>query len=121
DRLVFEHAIPEERVRVLLNFVDLQRFKPRGPLPARPTRALLFSNYAREETHLTAVREACARTGLALDVIGEGVGNVWVRPEEALGNYDLVFAKARSALEALAVGSAVVLCHATGAGPMVTT
>src|SRR5438132_12739991 len=56
DRLVCEHAIPEDRVRVLLNFVDLQRFKPRRPLPARPTRALFFSNYAREDTHLTAVR-----------------------------------------------------------------
>src|SRR5205823_6390907 len=33
----------------------------------------------------------------------------------------LVFAKARASLEALAVGAAVVLCDAAGAGPMVTT
>ena len=30
ERLVFEHAIPEERVELLLNFVDLERFKPRA-------------------------------------------------------------------------------------------
>jgi hypothetical protein len=38
-----------------------------------------------------------------------------------LGEYDIVFAKARCALEALAVGSAVVLCDTVGVGPMVTT
>src|SRR5437660_11738141 len=48
DRLVLEHAIPENRIRVLLNFVDLERFRPRGPLPERPERALVFSNYADE-------------------------------------------------------------------------
>jgi hypothetical protein len=38
-----------------------------------------------------------------------------------LGQYDIVFAKARCALEALAVGTAVVLCDQAGVGPMVTT
>ncbi|HVF89075.1 MAG TPA: glycosyltransferase, partial [Blastocatellia bacterium] len=74
DRLVFEQGIPEERVRLILNFADLDRFKPRGPLPARPRRALLFSNYVNEHTPAKAVREACERAGIALDVIGMGVG-----------------------------------------------
>src|SRR5262245_31349615 len=43
------------------------------------------------------------------------------QPEEILGRYDLVFAKARCALEAMAVGAAVVLCSSSGLGPMVTT
>jgi glycosyltransferase involved in cell wall biosynthesis len=114
ERLVCEHGIPGERVGVVLNTVDLERFLPRGPLPARPSRALLFSHYASEQTHLPAVREACARTGLRLDVLGLGVGNVCSRPEAVLGEYDFVFAKARCALEALAVGTAVVVCDATG-------
>jgi hypothetical protein len=42
------------------------------------------------------------------------------RPEEFLRDYDLVFAKARCALEALAVGCAVVLCDSAGLGEMVT-
>lgn len=121
DRLLWEHAVPEERVRVVLNFVDLERFRPRPPLPEAPRRALLFSNYASEATHLGAVREACARAHIALDVIGEGVGRVESEPEKLLGSYDLVFAKGRAALESLAVGAAVVLCDATGSGPLVTS
>jgi len=121
DRLIYEHAVPEDRVRVLLNFVDLNHFKPREPLPDRPRRALVFSNNASDYTHLGAIREACARTGIEIDAMGARAGNVCARPEEVLGGYDIVFAKGRSALEALAVGAAVVLCDAAGAGPMVTT
>ena len=121
ERLVCEHGIEEERVRTVYNFVDLERFRPRGPLPERPRRALVFSNYAGEATHLGAVREACSRSGLALDVAGSQSGNSCDAPENILGQYDLVFAKARCALEAMAVGTAVVLCDATGSGPLVTT
>lgn len=120
DRLVTENAIPEDRVRVLLNWVDLERFRPRGPLPERPRRALVFSNYAREDTHLPAIQEACRLAGLELDVIGSGTGRSVQAPEQVLGEYDLVFAKARCALEALAVGTAVVLCDFRGLGPLVT-
>ncbi|MDQ3814046.1 MAG: glycosyltransferase [Armatimonadota bacterium] len=121
DRMVCEHGIPEDRVRVLLNAVDLKRFQPRGPLPPRPQRALIFNNNATETTHLPAVRAACARTGLTLDVIGARAGTVHSQPEAVLGQYDLVFAVARCCLEALAVGNAVVLCDHRGAGPLVTT
>jgi glycosyltransferase involved in cell wall biosynthesis len=120
DRLICEHGIPADRVRVQLNFVDLQRFAPRGTLPARPMRALVFSNYATETRAVAAMREACARTGIALDVVGEGVGRPCPSPEDLLGEYDLVFAKGRSALEAAAVGTAVVLCDVFGLGSMIT-
>ena len=121
DRLTYEHAIPEECVRVIFNFVDLQRFNVRPPLPARPKRALVFSNNMCAATHLGAVQEACARAGIELDVIGASVGQPCAQPEQVLGRYDLVFAKARCALEALAVGTAVILCDTPGVGPMVTT
>jgi hypothetical protein len=119
DWLVGEQGIPLEQTCVHFNAVDLARFAPRPPLPSRPRRALVFSNYATEQLCLGAVREACARTGLELDVIGAGAGKPCVHPEKILGEYDLVFAKARCALEALAVGAAVVLCDALGMGPMV--
>lgn len=120
DRLVCEHGIPEARVRLVPNFVDLERFRPRGPLPPRPQRALVLNNHASEHNYLGAVREACTRAGIPLDVRGAASGNACSRPEAILGDYDLVFATGRSALEALAVGTAVVLCHLV-AGPMVTT
>ncbi len=118
DRLLWENAVPEQRVSVILNSVETEQFLPRSPLPARPSRAVVFSNGG---THIGAVREACLRTQLTLDVIGADAGNVAMRPQDVLGQYDIVFAKARCALEALAVGSAVVLCDTVGVGPMVTT
>lgn len=54
-------------------------------------------------------------------IAGFKSGRTLERPEETLGSYDIVFAKARAALEAAAVGAAVVLCDVAGAGPMVTT
>ncbi len=121
EKLVFEHAVPEERVQLLLNFVDLERFKPRAtPLPAQPRRALLYSSYTTDDEYLAAVREACARTGLQLDVMGLGVGSATTEPEKLLGQYDIVFAKARSALEALAVGTAVIIYCMKSVGPLVT-
>ncbi|HTM10496.1 MAG TPA: glycosyltransferase family 4 protein [Verrucomicrobiae bacterium] len=121
DALVQRYAIPGERVRLIPNFVDLDRFTPRGPLPKTPRRALVLSHYAREDTHLPAVREACERRGLSLDVIGYGAGRPDRRPERSLGDYDIVFAKGRAALEATVVGAAVVVCDAFGVGPMITT
>jgi hypothetical protein len=120
--LLLAHGVAEERILVLLNFVDLARFKSRDQaLPATPRRALLFSNYAGEETHLPAVRDACARARIELDVIGSGASTATSQPEKVLSEYDLVFAKGRSALEAMAVGAAVVLCDREGSGPLVDT
>lgn len=123
DRLVEAGVAPEE-VALLLNFVDLARFAPREagePLADRPRRALLFSNEASAATFLPVVQEACALAGLPLDVAGSGAGNPVARPELVLPRYDLVFARARAALEAMAVGSAVVLVGKAGTGPIVTT
>jgi hypothetical protein len=115
------HAgVPPERVETILNFVDLSRFRPRSALPPYPRRALVFSNNAQERTHLPVIRAACADLGIEVDVAGLASGQVADRPEELLPGYPLVFAKARAAIEALAVGAAVVLCDAAGCGPMVT-
>ena len=120
-RLEGTPGIPTQRIEVVLNAVDLRRFQTRGALPTRPRRALIFSNYASRSTHLPAVRKACRRLGLEFDVLGALAGTGVANPETVLPRYDLVFAKARCALEAMATGSAVVLCDFAGAGPMVTT
>jgi len=119
-RLEQEAAIPRDRIVVRPNAVDLARFTQRPPLPAVPARALVFSNNACRRTHLPAVRTACRRASLTLDVVGGPARAQLSRPETVLGRYDVVFAKARCALEALATGAAVVLCDAGGLGPMVT-
>lgn len=118
-RMVSEWGVPAERVRVMLNFVDTARFVPRGRLPERPARALVFNNCAAE--HLQIVRRACAQVGIAVDAVGTSVGRVADQPERMLGQYDVVFAKARCAIEAMAAGTAVVVCDQAGMGPLVTS
>ncbi len=120
DRLVFEHGLPEERVEVLLNAVDLEQFQPRGPLPVRPARALVFGNSA-GGGYRGAIEQACAARGIAVDVAGYRAQTVLDRPQDVLGRYDVVFAKGKAALEAAAVGAAVVLADVIGIGEMVTT
>jgi len=121
DRLVERHALPADRVRVIGNAVDLTRFPLRGWLPAQPRRALVFSNYAAAGNFLDSVRAAGAQAGLQLDVMGSQAGTAEADPGAVLSQYDLIFAKARCALEAMASGAAVILCGAEGAGPLVTT
>ena len=120
DRLVREEGIAPDRVEVLRNFVDLDRFLPRAPLPSKPQRALVFSNYAATDGYTRVIAAACAAAGIALDIVGEARGNPTASPETLLPDYDLVFAKGRAALEALTVGCAVVLADAAGSGPLVT-
>lgn len=119
-RLEENGQISRERVRVLFNSVDLSRFKPRSSLPRKPVRAAIFSNYATRRTHVDAVSRACKSLGITLDVIGKGSNTATSTPEAVLPAYDIVFAKARCALEAMAVGSAVILCDFAGLGGMVT-
>jgi hypothetical protein len=118
-RMVSEWGVPPDRVRVLLNFADTVRFVPRGPLPQRPARALVFNNDAAQ--HLRVVSRACARLGINVEASGRSVGRVAGDPARILGQYDVVFAKARCAIEAMAAGTAVVVCDAAGMGPLVTS
>jgi hypothetical protein len=121
ERLVIEHAIPESQVELLLNFVDLNRFHQRPPLPAKPLRALIFGNMLGPGHPIyEAARAACEARGIALEIAGAAGGASSSQPELQLPQYDLVFAKARCALEAMAVGCAVIVCDAHGMGGLVT-
>lgn len=120
DRLRLEEGVPEDKLTVLLNAVDLARYRPREkPLPPRPRRALVFGNAAHETTHLPVIREACRRSDIEVDVISSASNTFIEEPETILGRYDLVFAKAKCALEAMACGAAVILCDVAGVGGMV--
>ncbi len=119
DKLVCEYSVPEERAHVVSQFVDLERFKARTALPPKPQRAAVLCNHTKENEYLQAAREACARHGVTLDAYGAGVGKTCERPEEVLRDYDVVFAKGRAALEAAAVGAAVVVYWWRRLGPMI--
>lgn len=121
ERLYLENGIPRSSLEIISNGVDLERFRPRPPLPAKPLRAAIFSNYSTESEETAAIRSACAALGISLEVIGKGVGRQEASPEKVLAQFDLVFAKARCAMEAMAVGCAVILLNeGTGLAGMVT-
>ncbi|MEA2328129.1 MAG: hypothetical protein QOJ84_2769 [Bradyrhizobium sp.] len=119
DRLLLREGIAPEKVSVILNGVDLDAFQQRGPLPAKPRRAVVFGNAAHELTFLPMIREACRRASIDLDVVSGMAGTAVSDPQSILGRYDLAFAKAKCAMEAMACGLAVVLCDDTGVGGMV--
>lgn len=120
DRLTIQEGIAASQVEVIYNGVDLDRFLPRAPLPARPRKALAISNYL-ELQQVEIIAAACRRRGIQLDAIGAKLGGSHPQPENVLGQYDIVFAKARCAWEALAVGTAVIVCDTWGLGPLVMT
>ena len=100
-----------DAIDLLPNAVDLDRFRPRDALPERPRRALLL---AKNSEHVDAVREASRIAGMQLDEIGSAFGRVVDDLDVRLKDYDLVFATARMALEALAVGCSVIVCDGRG-------
>ena len=110
-------GVPAERLTVIPNAVDLHSFTRRSPLPERPARALLLS---KNRGHQELVRQACAGRGITLDELGPAADSVSDRIETELPAYDLVFATARMALEAAAVGCAVVVCDARGFAGLLT-
>ncbi|QIL81308.1 hypothetical protein G7047_16350 [Diaphorobacter sp. HDW4A] len=109
ERLYLEHGIARASIELVSNGVDLARFKLRAPLPEKPLRAAIFSNYSTEHQDTRTIRAACLSNGISLDVIGAGIGQQARTPEDLLTQYDFVFAKARCAMEAMAVGCAVIL------------
>ncbi|MEI8701084.1 MAG: hypothetical protein EOR99_19065 [Mesorhizobium sp.] len=111
-------GVPADKLDLIFNAVDLQRFKQRLPLPSRPARGLLLT---KNFEHQQAVREACAKSDIRLDELGPATGRYSHQLEKDLLEYDIVFATARMAIEAAAVGCSVVVCDARGFAGLLNT
>ncbi len=120
DRLIIDNGIDEKKTGVLLNWVDTSRFKLRQKFSVKPSKALVFSNYATKNNYFRVIKEACSKMDMELDGLGTGLGNSVVDPENKLHNYDLVFAKGKAAMESLATGAGVIVCDSLGIGESVT-
>lgn len=118
--LVYECGIDPAQVELVLSAVDLARFHPRVQLPERPRRALLFGNQFEGDGPWQAIRVACREAGIETIVVGEGAGTAEPRPENLLREHDLVFARGRSALEAMASGAATILAGPNRMATLVT-
>jgi hypothetical protein len=118
DRLVQTEGIDPEKVLIVPNAVDLRRIPSRPKaLPAKPQRALAFG----KASVVPEIGSACELAGLEYTVIGPQVGRTSACPEQELVKFDVVFASARAALEALCCGCAVVVCDNRGMSGMVTS
>jgi glycosyltransferase involved in cell wall biosynthesis len=121
QRLIRDWPRTFGRIEVIGNGVDTARFVARPALPPVPGRALVFSNDVGDDSHWEPILEACTRLGIPVERVGAACGRQVAAPEAILGNYDLVFAKGRCALEAAATGAAVILCDLQGLGSMITS
>lgn len=99
--------------------IDVERFKPRSVLPPRARTALTFGNYV-HGTRLGLLERACARSGIELRHVGGYGPRLTSDPAGALNEVDVVFGKARAALEAMACGRAVYVYDHNGAEGWVT-
>jgi hypothetical protein len=118
DRVVRRFPQLADNVELLHNAVDLDAFKIRPALPSNPRRALILTH---DQAHITAIRAAGRRMGFSVHALGRGVGKVVADLPARLVEYDLVFTTGRMALEALAVGCAVIVVGERGLAGMVTT
>jgi hypothetical protein len=118
DERVRALAEPVPEILRLTQPVDLDRFKPGRPLPARPRVAMSLGNYAHGE-RVELLRRACRRAGIELrhvGVLGEGE-----RPsDQVLGEADVIFGKARVIVEAMACGRAAYVYDHNGGDGWVT-
>jgi hypothetical protein len=115
-RVAADADIPVDNVALLLNGVDTTRFLP-GPAPApKPKRALAF---AKNSEHMAAIRAACAHREISVEFFGAAADRQLDDPAAALPGYDLVFASALSAIEAMACLRPVIVCDGRGMAGLV--
>ncbi len=117
DRLVREEGIDAERVELLLNFVDLDRFRPRPALPDEPARALVLSNAATADGYARVIADGVSVLGHRARIVG--VASRQSRPmrrKRCWPDTTSSSPKGRTALEALAVGCATVLADRPAPG-----
>jgi hypothetical protein len=116
DRVAFDAGLDCDSVALILNGVDTERFAPGPALPKKPSRALAF---AKNEDHIAVIRDACAHRRIAVDFIGAATSVNLEDPSKALPTYDLVFASALSAIEAMSCMRPVIVCDGRGMAGMV--
>lgn len=99
--------------------IDVYRFVSMSPINERPRIALYLGNYLRGE-RARMLREACEMAGVELRFVGEFADGFDAAPESAINQADIVFAKSRAALEAMACCRAVYVYDEFGCDGWVT-
>lgn len=117
DHLVHRHRVAEGDVAIVRNGIDLERFRARAPVAARPRRALVLSNYM-PAAQRARISRVCR--GLGITLREAGAGNAIWAVEDEINRADLVFGLGRSALEAMACRRLVLVYDYNGGDGLVT-
>lgn len=120
ERFIEDIQLEEKYYEIILNWVDTEKFNLRSQIQEAPKKAAVFSNYASEQNYLNKIREACQRANVDLEIIGLKANAYEANPHQILHNYDLIFAKGKAAIEALATGASVIVSDTLGYGGLVT-
>jgi hypothetical protein len=120
ERLMLQHAISEDKITVVQNFLDIDTYQPRDPLPKTPQKALYFANSLPEYDKIL-IEQVCKKLKMSLTFLGKKTSGSHPNPKAILGDFDLVFAKGRSAMEALSLGCAVIVTHNSKLAGMVSS
>jgi hypothetical protein len=113
-RLARACAIGPRLLRLRIPVSD-DRLVPTGPIRARPRRAVVLGNYA---DRIDVVRETWERRGIQVTQVGGARQRYDLAA--ALGGADIVVAKSRAALDAMACGRAVYVYDTFGGDGWVT-
>ncbi|MCP5536875.1 MAG: glycosyltransferase family 4 protein [Akkermansiaceae bacterium] len=115
-RITNTTGVGREAVHLLGNVVDVDRFQQRSTFADTPRKALIYSGSIRTDAHFQLIRKVCIELGLELHEAGERADGFFDQPEEHLHEYDIIFCKARCAMEAMASGAYVILIGDNGMG-----
>lgn len=114
-------SVPREDIKIIPNFVDLEKFRMKAAVNPKPLKAAIFGNgFTPQHDFVRIVAQGCRESGIkTLDFYGLSAGNPIVNPETVLAGHDIVFAVGRCAIEAMSLGCAVIISSEQGVGEMV--
>jgi hypothetical protein len=115
--MISSYSVPPDRVDVLRNFVDVERFRPQREINDRPGNVLFVSNGYTPEVQAT-ITGTCERLGLGLSVVGKK--NQAQNVEAYINRADIVISLGRGIIEAMACGRAAVVYDYLGGDGMIT-
>jgi O-antigen biosynthesis protein len=117
ENLVLNYGIDPEKVTIVRNFVDVNRYFPQTEINESPKTILFMSNNQNARV-LETIQKACER--LQIKLIGIGGTNQTLNTEDFINQADIVISLGRGILEAMACGRAVIVYDYAGGDGIVT-
>jgi|GEM_PF-3471351 len=116
--LVSNHCIPDRKVQIVRNFVDVSRFFPQTEIREEPKVVLFMSNYFTSNNY-EIIKKAC--DNLKLQLIHIGQTKQVLNTQDYINKADIVVSLGRGILEAMACGRAAIVYGYLGGDGMITS